>query len=331
VIRLLECVSPTLSTAPQAPGTELVATVFADMSRLLDLRLPARIRARRQAHGPQKGAGVIWPRPPGAGLRSGREARAVWRAARLPFLGFVPPVRRRPPARPSRWTRTATRSAASQGAVSRARCTSCADRCSRTGERGQFADEFVADRARALLRAGHTARVPLGGDAATCPERLSVLVHVAAPRPRMLIFGAVDFAAALSQAGRFLGYRVTVCDPAPSSPPRPRRLGCVRRSAWTSARAPRRRRRSPSPRRSSPTPTGRVACHFLGAAARIHGPTAHNSVMGGPSTKSNRHVARQRVTDRGPRLLASWVTRPAPARSFRRLSGLVLPHRHVCR
>ncbi|MFJ3804309.1 XdhC family protein [Streptomyces sp. NPDC090088] len=66
--------------------------------------------------------------------------------------------------------------------------------------------------AQALLYAGRTALVELGGDAMTCPERLSVLVHVHASRPRMLIFGAVDFAAALSQAGRFLGYRVTVCD-----------------------------------------------------------------------------------------------------------------------
>jgi xanthine dehydrogenase accessory factor len=31
-------------------------------------------------------------------------------------------------------------------------------------------------------------------------------------RPRLLIFGAVQFAAALASAGRFLGYRVTVCD-----------------------------------------------------------------------------------------------------------------------
>ncbi len=31
----------------------------------------------------------------------------------------------------------------------------------------------------------------------------------------MLIFGAVGFAAALSQAGAFLGYRVTVCDARP--------------------------------------------------------------------------------------------------------------------
>ncbi|MEU9827546.1 XdhC family protein [Micromonospora chersina] len=46
-------------------------------------------------------------------------------------------------------------------------------------------------------------------------EELSVLV-VAAPAPaRMLVFGAVDFAAAVAHAGRFLGYRVTVCDARP--------------------------------------------------------------------------------------------------------------------
>jgi xanthine dehydrogenase accessory factor len=33
-----------------------------------------------------------------------------------------------------------------------------------------------------------------------------------APKPRLLIFGAIDFAAALARAGSFLGYRVTVCD-----------------------------------------------------------------------------------------------------------------------
>ncbi|KOU69088.1 xanthine dehydrogenase [Streptomyces sp. MMG1533] len=80
---------------------------------------------------------------------------------------------------------------------------------------GGPADRAVADRARALLRAGRTARADLGGAGEECPERLSVLVHVAAARPRMLIFGAVDFAAALSQVGRFLGYRVTVCDARP--------------------------------------------------------------------------------------------------------------------
>ncbi|MFI6038174.1 XdhC family protein [Streptomyces sp. NPDC051315] len=73
----------------------------------------------------------------------------------------------------------------------------------------------ITDRTRAQLRTGRTARIPLSGSTDTCPEELTVLVHVAAPAPRMLIFGAVDFAAALTQAGRFLGYHVTVCDARP--------------------------------------------------------------------------------------------------------------------
>ncbi|MER7404764.1 XdhC/CoxI family protein [Streptomyces sp. NPDC000070] len=76
-------------------------------------------------------------------------------------------------------------------------------------------DRAVATQVRALLRAGRTARVEVGGDADTCPEKLTLLVHTHAAPPRMLIFGAVDFAAALSQAGRFLGYHVTVCDARP--------------------------------------------------------------------------------------------------------------------
>ncbi|MEU2266668.1 XdhC family protein [Streptomyces olindensis] len=80
-------------------------------------------------------------------------------------------------------------------------------------------ERAVAAQARALLRAGRTGRVEVGGEvggqATTCPRRLSVLVHTHASRPRMLIFGAVDFAGALSEIGRFLGYRVTVCDARP--------------------------------------------------------------------------------------------------------------------
>jgi xanthine dehydrogenase accessory factor len=39
-----------------------------------------------------------------------------------------------------------------------------------------------------------------------------VFVESFAPRPALYVFGAVDHAAALVTAGRFLGYRVTVCD-----------------------------------------------------------------------------------------------------------------------
>ncbi|MGP4045359.1 XdhC family protein [Streptomyces sp. 2A115] len=80
---------------------------------------------------------------------------------------------------------------------------------------GENEDKVVVAHARALLRAGRTARIEVGGDTDACPRRLTVLVHTHAHRPRMLIFGAVDFAAALSQAGRFLGYHVTVCDARP--------------------------------------------------------------------------------------------------------------------
>ncbi|WLW53450.1 XdhC family protein [Streptomyces sp. YU58] len=80
---------------------------------------------------------------------------------------------------------------------------------------GQPVDRAVTDQVRGLLRAGRTARVEVGGDDDTCPDKLTLLVHTHAAPPRMLIFGAVDFAAALSQAGRFLGYRVTVCDARP--------------------------------------------------------------------------------------------------------------------
>ena len=43
-------------------------------------------------------------------------------------------------------------------------------------------------------------------------EELTVFVETFAPRPDLYIIGAIDFAGALATVGRFLGYRVTVCD-----------------------------------------------------------------------------------------------------------------------
>jgi xanthine dehydrogenase accessory factor len=62
----------------------------------------------------------------------------------------------------------------------------------------------VAEKARALLRKGQTGVVTAGED--------EVFVSAFAPRPRMYIFGAIDFASALASLGRFVGYHVTVCD-----------------------------------------------------------------------------------------------------------------------
>ena len=39
-----------------------------------------------------------------------------------------------------------------------------------------------------------------------------LFVSTFAPRPDMYVFGAIDFASAVASIGRFMGYRVTVCD-----------------------------------------------------------------------------------------------------------------------
>jgi xanthine dehydrogenase accessory factor len=43
-------------------------------------------------------------------------------------------------------------------------------------------------------------------------ERVDVFIESWAPPPQMVIFGAVDFTAALAKVAKVLGYRVTVCD-----------------------------------------------------------------------------------------------------------------------
>ncbi|QUQ65128.1 XdhC family protein [Kutzneria sp. CA-103260] len=46
-------------------------------------------------------------------------------------------------------------------------------------------------------------------------DGLELFVEPWSPPPRMLVFGAIDYAAALSRIGKFLGYHVTVCDARP--------------------------------------------------------------------------------------------------------------------
>jgi xanthine dehydrogenase accessory factor len=74
------------------------------------------------------------------------------------------------------------------------------------------ADDAVADDARGLLAVGRSDVLKYGPDGQRRGEGMEVFVACYAPRPRMLVFGAIDFAAALAQQGSFLGYRVTVCD-----------------------------------------------------------------------------------------------------------------------
>jgi xanthine dehydrogenase accessory factor len=60
---------------------------------------------------------------------------------------------------------------------------------------------------------GPVARLLANGESALADvDGETVFVHALAPRPAMIIFGAIDHAAALARVGKLLGYRVTVCD-----------------------------------------------------------------------------------------------------------------------
>jgi xanthine dehydrogenase accessory factor len=76
-------------------------------------------------------------------------------------------------------------------------------------------DRTVAAEARALLDAGRTGTLEIGEQGSRCGAPLTVLVESSVPPPRMIVFGAIDFASALVRIGKFLGYHVTVCDARP--------------------------------------------------------------------------------------------------------------------
>jgi xanthine dehydrogenase accessory factor len=80
---------------------------------------------------------------------------------------------------------------------------------------GDRLDHAVDDDARGMLAQGLTGVRRYGPDGERRRDELSVFVQSFAPPPRMLVFGAIDFAAAVAREGKFLGYRVTVCDARP--------------------------------------------------------------------------------------------------------------------
>jgi len=76
-------------------------------------------------------------------------------------------------------------------------------------------DQAVDDDALGMLAQGLTGIRRYGPDGERRRDELAVFVQSFAPPPRMLVFGAIDFAAAVARIGKFLGYRVTVCDARP--------------------------------------------------------------------------------------------------------------------
>jgi xanthine dehydrogenase accessory factor len=76
-------------------------------------------------------------------------------------------------------------------------------------------DDAVADDARGLLANGRTGTLHYGLEGERRGEGMTVFVNSFEPQPRMLVFGAIDFAAAMARMGAYLGYQVTVCDARP--------------------------------------------------------------------------------------------------------------------
>jgi xanthine dehydrogenase accessory factor len=73
-------------------------------------------------------------------------------------------------------------------------------------------DRVVGRDALGALTAGHTSTRHYGRHGEARQREVAVFVEAFAPPPSMVIFGAVDFTAALARVAKLLGYRVTVCD-----------------------------------------------------------------------------------------------------------------------
>jgi xanthine dehydrogenase accessory factor len=80
---------------------------------------------------------------------------------------------------------------------------------------GERLDAAVDDDVRGMLAQGLTGVRRYGEHGERRGDELAVFVNSFTPPPRMLVFGAIDFAAAVARVGKFLGYHVTVCDARP--------------------------------------------------------------------------------------------------------------------
>ncbi|MCQ4079475.1 XdhC family protein [Streptomyces sp. RB6PN25] len=76
-------------------------------------------------------------------------------------------------------------------------------------------DRTVLAESRGLLAAGRTGTFEVSESGSHCGTPLTLFVESSVPPPRMIVFGAIDFAAALVRMGKLLGYHVTVCDARP--------------------------------------------------------------------------------------------------------------------
>ena len=73
-------------------------------------------------------------------------------------------------------------------------------------------DAAVGADARGMLAQGLTRLQRYGVNGERRMDDVSIFIQSFSPPPHMIVFGAIDFASAVARIGKFLGYRVTLCD-----------------------------------------------------------------------------------------------------------------------
>ena len=76
----------------------------------------------------------------------------------------------------------------------------------------ELLDRNVARESAGLLEEGKTTIRRFGSDGATLGDELRVHIRAYAPPPQMIIFGAIDFSAAMAPFASRIGYEVVICD-----------------------------------------------------------------------------------------------------------------------
>ncbi len=76
-------------------------------------------------------------------------------------------------------------------------------------------DRAIVEAARGMLEGGVTGTRHYGPQGQRRMDDVEVFIQSFAPPPAMYVFGAIDFASAVARIGKFMGYRVTVCDARP--------------------------------------------------------------------------------------------------------------------
>ena len=76
----------------------------------------------------------------------------------------------------------------------------------------ELLDRNVARESLGLLEEGKTTIRRFGSDGATLGDELRVHIRAYAPPPQMIIFGAIDFSAAMAPFAARIGYEVAICD-----------------------------------------------------------------------------------------------------------------------